>query len=144
MLHQAVKEYKNIKVIHYNFPFDKTCNPFMDYTSHFGACFMSRGALAAKKQGNYWEMSSLIYENQPQNISEMANLAKKLNFNIKKFLNDMDSTETSETLLKEIRQAAHSDINATPTMIINGDKVVGVKPYYQLKEILEKYGATKQ
>ena len=28
-------------------------------------------------------------------------------------------------------------------MIINGNKVVGVKPYYELKTILEENGATR-
>ena len=27
------------------------------------------------------------------------------------------------------------------TMFINGEKIVGVKPYYELKEILKKHGA---
>ena len=144
MLHQAVKEYKNIKVIHYNYPFDKECNQYMDFTAHVGACFMSKGALAAKKQGNYWEMSSLIYENQPKNLSEMAQLAEKLNFDEKKFLDDLESKEISDELSAEISRSATLNVEATPTMIINGNKEVGVKPYYQLKEILEKYGAEKK
>ena len=52
MLHRAVKEYKNIQVVHYNLPFDKECNPEISMSMHPGACFMARAALAAKLLGN--------------------------------------------------------------------------------------------
>ena len=144
MLHQAVKEYKNIKIIHHNYPFDKECNPYLTFNVHPKACFMSRVAVAAKNQGNYWEMSSLLYENQPQSLDEAVKLADKLNFDKKKFLDDIDSKATADIIAKEINEGQNLDIDATPTMIINGDKIVGVKPYYKLQEILEEHGAEKK
>ena len=36
------------------------------------------------------------------------------------------------------------DIEATPTMYINGEQIIGVKPYYQLKEILVRHGAKRK
>ncbi len=144
MLHKAVKEYKNIKVIHHNYPFDKECNPYMTYNIHPKACFMSRVAIAAKNQGDYWGMSSLLYENQPKNIEEAVELANKLGFDVKKFLQDIDSPETISIINNEIYLGQISEIEATPTMIINGERTVGVKPYYKLQEILEKNGAEKQ
>ena len=144
MLHQAVKEYKNIKVVHHNYPFDKECNPYLTYNLHPKACFMSKAALAAKNQGNYWEMSSLLYENQPKNQESVLKLAEKLNFDSEKFLSDMNSKETADIIAKELANGQKLDIDATPTMFINGDKVVGVKPYFKLKEILEAHGAAKK
>jgi protein-disulfide isomerase/uncharacterized membrane protein len=141
MLHQAVKEFDNIKVVHHNYPFDKECNKYMAINIHPNACFMSRGAIAAKNQGNYWEMSSLIYEQQPKSMDEMLKLSEQLGFDKIKFVNDFNSEETSSEIYKEIEDAQQYEIDATPTMIINGDKIVGVKPYYELKDILIKYGA---
>lgn len=143
MLHQAAKEYKNIKIIHYNYPFDKECNPYMQVNMHPKACFMSKGAISAKKQGNYWEMSSLLYENQPKNIEEMLVLSEKLGFNKEQFLKDMSSEQTSKELSEEIEKASAFNIDATPTMYISGKKYVGVKPYYKLKKILESNGAKR-
>ena len=143
MLHQAVKEYKNIKVIHHNYPFDKECNPYMTYNIHPDACFMSRGAVAAQNQGNYWEMSSLLYENKPKNLDKMLELAEKLNFDKEKFIKDVESKETADIIRKEIEEGQKLEIDATPTMIINGEMVVGVKPYYKLTEILKNHGAKK-
>ncbi len=144
MLHKAVHEYSNIKIIHHNYPFDKECNPYISVNMHPNACFMAKGAIAARKQGNYWEMSSLLYENQPAKIEDMVKLAKKLNFDEKKFMQDFESENTFKELENELKQGDSLEINATPTMIINGHKHVGVMQYHQLQELLEKYGAKKR
>ena len=144
MLHQAVKEYTNIKIIHHNYPFDKECNPYLELNMHPKACFMSRGAIAAKNQGNYWEMSSLLYENKPKNMDEMLKLADKLNFDKSKFTEDMNSPETLKIISDEINKGQNLEIDATPTMIINGETIVGVRPYFKLQEILVKHGASKK
>ena len=144
MIHKAVKEYKNIKVIHHNYPFDKECNKYILTNMHPMACFMSKAAIAAGNQGNYWEMSSLLYENQPKKIENVLKLAEQLGFNKDQFLKDFESKETEQKILKEIDNGDKLDIDATPTMYINEEKVVGVKPYFKLQEILERNGAKKQ
>ncbi len=141
MLHQAVKDFSNIKIIHHNYPFDKECNPYISVNMHPNACFMARGAIAARNQGNYWEMSSLLYENQPKNMADMLKLADQLGFDKDKFTADFDSKETSKEIENELKKAVDLYIDSTPTMYVNGDKIVGVKPYYELKEILIKHGA---
>ena len=144
MLHQAAKEYKNIRINHHNFPFDKECNKYITINMHPNACFMSRGAIASRNQNNYWEMSSLLYEKQPKNINEITELAKQLNFDIDKFLKDIDSDDTKKEIQKELQASIELELDATPTMIINNEKIVGVKPYYELQKILEKHGAKRK
>lgn len=144
MIHKAVKEYKNIKVIHHNYPFDKECNSYMTINIHPYACFMSKGALAAKKQGNYWGMSSLLYENQPKKMDDMLKLADQLGFDKEQFIKDFNSAETNDKIVKEIKEAVELKIDATPTMYINEEQVVGVKSYNELKKVLEKHGAKRK
>ena len=144
MLHQAIKEFSNVKVVHHNFPFDKECNEFISVNMHPKACFMARGAIAARNQNNYWEMSSLLYEQQPQNMDDMLKLAEELNFDIDKFQKDFNSQATSKEINTEINNAVKIKLDSTPTMFINGEKQVGVLPYYELKEMLIKHGAKKR
>lgn len=141
MLHQAVKDFSNIKIIHHNYPFDKECNPYITVNMHPNACFMSRGAIAARNQGNYWEMSSLLYENQPKNMKDMLKLAEQLGFNKDKFISDFNSKSTAGEIEDELEKASSLMIDSTPTMYVNGEQVVGVKPYYELKDLLIKHGA---
>ena len=144
ILHKAVKEFKNIKVIHYNYPFDKECNPYITINMHPNACFMSKAAFAARNQNNYWEMSSLLYENKPKRLNDLEKLVEQLNFDKKQFYEDLNSKEVLNELMNEINEAEKREIDATPTMYINGEEVVGVKPYYKLKEILIKHGAKRK
>ena len=144
MLHQAVHEFKNVKVIHHNYPFDKECNKYVNINMHPNACFMARAALAAEKQGNYWEMSSLLYEKQPTKLEDAVKLAKELNFNEAKFVSDFESKEVENELLKQINDANKLDLDSTPTMFINGEQIIGVQPYYELKELLIKHGAKRK
>lgn len=144
MLHKAVKELKNVKIIHHNYPFDKECNPYISVNMHPNACFMSRGAIAARNQGNYWEMGTLLYENKPTKMDAMLELAEKAGLDKDKFKVDFESSSVDTEIANELENANSLDIDATPTMFINGEKVVGVKPYYELKELLIKHGATKR
>lgn len=142
MLHKAVKEFSNIKIIHHNYPFDKECNPYISVNMHPNACFMAKGAIAARNQGNYWGMSSLLYENQPKNMNDMLKLANQLGFDTDKFITDFYSKETLDEIEEELNNANNVlNIDSTPTMYVNGDKVVGVKPYYELKDLLIEHGA---
>ena len=145
MLHKAAKEYKNIKIIHHNYPMDKECNQYLEYNIHPRACFMSRAAIAAHNQGNYWEMSSLLYEKQPINNEDLLPLIKQLNFDEEKFFTDLEASTTKQIIDKEIQVATEElEIDATPTMIINNEKYVGLKPYTKIKEILESHGAKRK
>lgn len=141
MLHQAVKEFSNVKVIHHNYPFDKECNPYISVNMHPNACFMAKGAIAARKQNNYWEMSSLLYEEQPKNMEQMLKLADKLGFNEVKFIEDFNAPETFNEIESEINNASKLRIDGTPTMYVNEERVVGVMPYYELRNVLIKHGA---
>lgn len=141
MLHQAVREFSNVKVIHHNYPFDKECNPYINVNMHPNACFMAKGAIAARNQGNYWEMSSLLYEKQPKKMEDMLKLADELGFDKDKFVSDFNSKTTMNEIETELKSANELQIDSTPTMYINGEQVVGVKPYYELKDLLIKHGA---
>ena len=144
MLHKAAKEFNNIKIVHHNYPFDKECNPYITVNMHPNACFMSKGAIAARNQGNYWEMSSLLYENQPKKIEDLLVLVEKAGLDKEKFITDMEQNSTLNEITEELEKAELLEIDATPTMIINGEKIVGVKPYYELKGILVKHGARQK
>ena len=51
---------------------------------------------------------------------------------------------TEKEIEDELKLANSKNIDATPTMYVNGEEVVGVKPYNQLKEILIKHGAKRK
>ena len=75
---------------------------------------------------------------------DLLKLVDKLGFDKEQFVKDYNSNSTSVELEAELQLANSKDIDATPTMFINGEEVVGVKPYYELREILIKHGAKRK
>ncbi len=144
ILHRAVQEYTNVKVVHYNMPFDQECNYELPMTMHPGACFMSKAAIAAGKQGDYWGMSSLLYENHPMDEKDLIPLIDKLGLDKDKFLKDMKSKDTDNYLQNDLNKSYELGLDATPTMFVNGEKRVGILSYSDLQKLLEEHGAKKR
>jgi protein-disulfide isomerase len=89
----------------------------------------SRAAEAAGKQGNFFEMHDLLYENQ-DNWSKVGNpngvlegYAKQLDLNIDQFKSDMASEETNNVINADRREGNAIGATSTPTFVINGKKV---------------------
>ncbi len=144
MLHKAVKDYSNIYIEHYNYPLDKECNKDIAVQFHKGACMRSRIAIAAKNQGHYWGVASMLYDSEELKTKEIIKMARKFNIDNPKFWYDMISNETEAELQEDIEKCRKLGINATPTIFVNGDKYVGLKAYDTLEEIFVKYGAVKR
>lgn len=144
MLHRAAQEYSNVKVIHHNLPFDKECNAAIPINAHPGACVYAKAAMAAGIQGNYWGMSTFLYENRPKNKKELRKHLKDLNLDEAKFFKDFESAEIDKKLKEEVFDINDKlGIDATPTMYVNGDKKVGITSYELLRKYLEEHGATR-
>ena len=141
MIHKAISEIKNIKIEHHNFPLDKDCNKYIKIQIHEGACRMARYGIAAENQGKYWDMATELFEKQPKTDEEAANIAKNLNMDIKKFKSDINSKETIDKLAADIDRARNTyALNGTPAIVINKKLYMGIKPYYELKELLIESG----
>jgi len=141
MLHKAMTEVKNVKIEHYNYPLDKECNKYLKMQMHDGACRMARYGIAAENQDKYWDMASEIFEKHPKTDDEAIEIAKNLNLDTNKFKRDINSNETKAKLSADIDYGANKyKINGTPAIVVNGKLYIGIKPYYELKELLIKSG----
>lgn len=142
MMAKATKEVKNIKVIHKNVPLDNECNKTVLMPFHRGSCMLSRYAVAAEDQGHFWEMNSLLFDNQPKvdagGLSEddVLKLAKSIGLDTVKLREDANSPATRKRISDDIDSAIKFRIDGTPTMVVNGVVYTGIKPYDELKKIL--------
>lgn len=137
MIHKAVKELGNVYVESYNLPLDKECNKYLIKQVHKGACRYAKYAVAAKNQGKYWDMSTLIFEHHPKNDEEAIRLAQKIGLDIEQFKRDINSKETMKKIQADIDYAVNNGVLGTPTIVVHGKRYAGIKPYYELKEILK-------
>ncbi len=96
---------------------------------HPNAFIGSRAAEAAGKQGKFFEMHDLLYEQQeswsagsnPTAILETY--ATQLGLNMDQFRADMASAETASVINADVKAGQALGANSTPTFAINGRKI---------------------
>lgn len=96
---------------------------------HPNATISARAAEAAGKQGKFFEMHDLLYENQdtwasssnPSPIFE--SFANQLKLNIDQFKSDSADANTLAIINADTKAAQAAGANSTPTFVINGKKV---------------------
>ncbi len=102
---------------------------------HQYALHAAYAAEAAGKQGRFWEMHDLLFENQ-ENLEDkdLRLYAERLSLDMNKFAKDMDSDEVAKKVQEDIMGGIKSGVNGTPTFFINGVRFDGS---YQLDSLLE-------
>ena len=103
----------------------------------------ARAALAANNQGMYLPyQKQLLASSDDFSKTNLSKIAKKLKLNVNKFINDLNSKETTIYLNKNLKLAQNLLINATPTVIISkndgsdAEIILGDLTKSQIKEIL--------
>ena len=129
MVDQIVKAYPNdVKFVYKNYPL-----PF-----HPQAMPAAKAAIAAGKQGKFFEMHDKIFENQKTLSAEFyPTAAKELGLDVEKFKKDMESPEVAQQIQQEMAEAQKADVRGTPTIFINGKKPQG-RSFELYKQIIDE------
>ena len=80
-------------------------------------------ALAAQKQGKFWEYHDKLFAEKKINSASFDRIASELNLDLKKFKADMQSTELINHLRSDMVEAQQNGITGTPSIYINGRKL---------------------
>ena len=129
---QIKKEYgDNVRVVfkHLPLPFHKEAEP------------AARAAIAAGKQGKFWEMHDLLFENQKAmktNPSLFTELAKKLGLNMSKFDKDYNDPAVIAQVKEDAALAGKVGARGTPNFFVNGVQLVGAQPFPAFKTEIDK------
>jgi protein-disulfide isomerase len=89
-------------------------------------------AEAAGKQGKFWEMHDLIFENQNKLTSKfLLLLAKNIGLDLDQFAKDSDSEEILNKIDNDFESGIRSGVNQTPTFFLNGSRVLTYDETYE-------------
>ena len=81
----------------------------------------SIAALAAKKQGYFWEYHDLLFENvKSLNEQKFREIARDLGLNMRRFEQDLQDLKLVARVNQDIRLGAYMGVRSTPTVLING------------------------
>ena len=102
----------------------------------------AEAAECANEQGRFWDMHDRLYESQGAENSgafTKANL-KRIGAVLglgASFASCVDSGKYTQTVADSTQQGAAQGVRATPTLVINGQRIEGAASYEQLKPIIE-------
>ena len=121
VIKQVIEKYKNDIVFQFrNFPLTSL---------HQNARAAARAAEAADKQGKYWEMHDLLYEQQKSwettgNASSVfEGYAAQLGLNIETYKKDYASNEVNDVINADYNEGQKLNITGTPTFFLQGKKI---------------------
>lgn len=112
---------------------------------HGNARLAHRAALAAERQGKFWEMREAILD-QPEDLSRSALLgcARRLGLDVARFEVDLDDPAFDAMLERDRRQAESVGIRGTPTLHVNGRILDGAQPYDVIARLVDDETARAQ
>jgi protein-disulfide isomerase len=112
-LDKLVKEYPGkIRLVFKNYPL----------SMHPHSEDAARAAMAAGKQGKFWEMHHALFQNQAKGLDkqEIERLARGVGLDMKKFKADWESEAIADRVSKDRKQGDKMELDGTPLIFIDG------------------------
>lgn len=115
------KEYGNrLRFVFRNFPL---------VSLHQNAFDAARAAEAAGVQNKFWEMETVLFENQadwsrlPNPDEAFASYAQRIGLDAGKFTEDYESYAVRDRVTESIKEAHGLGLSGTPSFFLNGEKI---------------------
>ncbi len=130
-LSTILSNYPNeVRFVHKDFPLT-TLHPLALDAAKAGQC--------AFEQNKFWEMHSLIFQNQSTlNSNSFAQFAASLGLDSVQFESCMSSQETINKINEDIAEGNNLAISGTPTFFINDQKLSGALPFEDFKTVINE------
>ncbi|GAC1596431.1 MAG: hypothetical protein NVS4B10_05420 [Myxococcales bacterium] len=106
---------------------------------HPNALPAAKAAMAAARQGKFWQMHDLMFAHQPE-LSEARyeEWAKQIGLDVGRWKKDKDSQEIADAIAKDAKYGQEIGADGTPTFFINGKIIAGALPFDAFKPIIDE------
>lgn len=125
----ALKYPEQVAIVYRHFPLPQ----------HDKGDLAARASEAAGNQGKFWEMHDKLFDNQSdwsaRNDAEQVfvEYAVELGLDKAKFEADLNATQTSERVQRDLESGIKSNVDSTPTFYLNGQKLTNITSYGDLE-----------
>jgi protein-disulfide isomerase len=117
-----------VKLVFKNFPL----------RNHKFAMQAAIAALAAEKQGKFWEFHDLLFKNYNHlNEEKIKEIAQQLNLDMEKFEKDRKDPQIRALINKDLAEGNRAGVRGTPTVFING-RLLRNRSMDGFQELIEK------
>jgi len=127
---KIMETYKDkIRLVIKNYPYK-----YRDYSR-----IAAQASLAARDQGKYWEMHDLLIKKSPKlDRASLITYAKEHGLDVSKFTASLDSPKHAKAIDDDLALAVKLYLYNTPTIYINGRKVIGERSFEYFKKIIDE------
>ena len=111
---------------------------------HKNAKLAATVAEAAGKQGKFWEMHDLIFQNQSDWSEDknaailFAKYAQDIGLDLARFQTDIASDDIKAKIENDYKSGVKAGVNSTPSFFLNGKKMDNPRNYDEFKKAIEK------
>ncbi len=78
-------------------------------------------ALAAEKQGKFWEIHEKLFANQRElSDAKVEGIARELGLNMERFNHDLKDSGIASKIDRDVNNGHQANVRGTPTIFVNG------------------------
>lgn len=127
----------DVRIVFRHYPLDQQCNTGMKSQVHPGACAASMAAECAAEQEKFWEYADLLFADQTKfKRTDFDAHARTARLDFEQFSTCMDDGRTEALVKNDIDEALRLEIEATPTLVVNGRIIRGLPPVGKLASLV--------
>ena len=105
---------------------------------HPDAFNAAQASVCAGEQARFWEYHDLLFSSSDLSDSTLKKYGVQLGLNMNEFDSCLAAERSAAIVRRNMHEAARADVQGTPTFLINGRIVRGVKDAGELKELVDQ------
>ena len=121
-----------IRVVHRNFPIDRTCNVHIPQMAHLNACFAALFTRCAGEQGRFWDATDYVFtlpsidagESPEKVAADITAGGAALGLDTAAMAECMNADRQRARIIEDIDEAIELGLASTPAVWVNGRAVV--------------------
>lgn len=128
-----------VQIVFRNYPLDPTCNSSVQSKIHEHACTAGVLARCAGQYGKFWDFHTLVFANQREmNDAKLKDWARSVGLTNEQIDTCMASQDIVAKIKDDVALGNKLGVTSTPTLFINGKKVLGGRGVAELKTEIEQ------
>ena len=105
---------------------------------HPNAMPAAKAAMAAAKQGKFWQMHDLMFAHQTElSDAKYEEWARQIGVDMSKWTTDKDSPEIASAITKDSTYGQSVGADGTPAFFVNGKFISGAMPFDTFKAVID-------
>jgi protein-disulfide isomerase len=106
---------------------------------HPNAVPAAKAAMAAAKQGKFWQMHDLMFQHQAElSEAKYEEWAKEIGVNVAKWKADKESPQIAKAVDDDTKYGQSVGVDGTPAFFVNGKFISGAMPFETFKPIIDE------